>query len=149
VGRAQKGAGASHSHDPHYLFRLELYKSDRDAASSHRVTTQSSAQQSLRRNPYLLPAPFDTPENGTKDAHPQASAAFDLLAAASPPDMAESSVPSQKDGPVYFWKTNQEHGYLGQWFSSPWTHEGDEFDSAEKWMMVGKARLFGDEVRSP
>jgi predicted NAD-dependent protein-ADP-ribosyltransferase YbiA (DUF1768 family) len=61
--------------------------------------------------------------------------------------MAESSkAASHKDGPVYFWKTHQGHGYLSQWFLSPWTHDGDEYDSTEKWMMVGKARLFGDEV---
>ncbi|KAF2445089.1 DUF1768-domain-containing protein [Karstenula rhodostoma CBS 690.94] len=52
---------------------------------------------------------------------------------------------SRRDGPVYFWKPEQEHGYLGQWFRSPWTHEGDTYKTAEMWMMVGKARLFEDE----
>ncbi|KAL1609887.1 hypothetical protein SLS60_001552 [Paraconiothyrium brasiliense] len=58
---------------------------------------------------------------------------------------SSSSSQSQKDGPVYFWKPDQGHGYLGQWFWSPWLHEGDEYKTAEMWMMVGKARLFDDE----
>lgn len=56
-------------------------------------------------------------------------------------------IPGNTDeGPVYFWKPNDENGYLGQWYDSPWTHEGDTYETAEMWMMVGKARLFKDEV---
>ena len=56
---------------------------------------------------------------------------------------------NQKRGPVYFWKPEQGHGYLGQWYWSPWTWEGETYGTAEMWMMVGKARLFGDEVCFP
>jgi ribA/ribD-fused uncharacterized protein len=46
---------------------------------------------------------------------------------------------------VYFWKPADGNGYLGQWYPSPFTHEGDTYATAEMWMMVSKARLFGDE----
>jgi len=36
-------------------------------------------------------------------------------------------------------------GCLSQWFSAPFTVEGDRFATAEHFMMAGKARLFGDE----
>ncbi|KAL5427324.1 hypothetical protein PMIN04_001339 [Paraphaeosphaeria minitans] len=58
---------------------------------------------------------------------------------------AKSQPRPQKPGPVYFWKPQDGYGYLGQWFWSPWPHEGDTYKTAEMWMMVGKARLFGDE----
>lgn len=61
--------------------------------------------------------------------------------------MAESS--KAKDaGPVYFWKMTQDHGYMCQWFTSPWTWEDEVYTTAEMWMMVQKARMFNDEVRS-
>ena len=48
--------------------------------------------------------------------------------------------------PVYFWRPHEEGtGYLGQWYSSPFTVSGDTYVTAEMWMMVQKARLFGDE----
>lgn len=48
--------------------------------------------------------------------------------------------------PVYFWRPHEEGtGYLGQWYSSPFTVSGDTYATAEMWMMVQKARLFGDE----
>ena len=36
-------------------------------------------------------------------------------------------------------------GSLSQWWPSRFTVEGDEYATAEHWMMAGKARLFGDE----
>jgi ribA/ribD-fused uncharacterized protein len=48
--------------------------------------------------------------------------------------------------PVYFWRPHEEGtGYLGQWYPSPFTVAGDTYATAEMWMMVQKARLFGDE----
>lgn len=35
-------------------------------------------------------------------------------------------------------------GCLSQWWPAPFTHEGVYYASAEHWMMVAKARLFGD-----
>ena len=58
----------------------------------------------------------------------------------------EPSTDSNNNQPVYFWKPTQGNGYLGQWYWTPFTHEGEEYVTAEMWMMVGKARLFGDEV---
>ncbi|KAK3203426.1 hypothetical protein GRF29_112g1234278 [Pseudopithomyces chartarum] len=52
---------------------------------------------------------------------------------------------TKKSGPVYFWKPEKGHGYLGQWYWSPWTCNGESYNSAEMWMMVGKARIFSDE----
>ena len=50
-------------------------------------------------------------------------------------------------GPVYFWKPEQPNGFLGQWYPSEWKHDdGERYLTAEMWMMVQKARLFGDEA---
>ena len=50
---------------------------------------------------------------------------------------------------VFFWKPNEENGYLGQWFEAEFKEErdGDEytFPSAEHYMMWRKALLFGDD----
>ncbi|KAF1968817.1 DUF1768-domain-containing protein [Bimuria novae-zelandiae CBS 107.79] len=58
---------------------------------------------------------------------------------------AEGGNEGGKEGPVYFWKPHQGHGYLSQWFWTPFTVDGEVFTTTEMWMMVGKARLFGDE----
>jgi ribA/ribD-fused uncharacterized protein len=48
--------------------------------------------------------------------------------------------------PFYFWKPQQPGGYLSQWYSSPFTlPNGETYATTEMWMMVQKARLFGDE----
>ncbi|KAF5349092.1 hypothetical protein D9756_009327 [Leucocoprinus leucothites] len=55
---------------------------------------------------------------------------------------------------VFFWKVNEENGYLSQWYLSPFkasveidgTAETCEFLTAEHWMMVHKALLFGDSA---
>lgn len=60
-----------------------------------------------------------------------------------------STEQKKKDGPVYFWQPHQGHGYLGQWFPTPFEVDGETYATAEMWMMVQKARLFEDEVRSP
>jgi len=36
-------------------------------------------------------------------------------------------------------------GCLSQWWPAKFTVDGVEYDTAEHWMMAGKARLFGDE----
>ncbi|PFH50505.1 hypothetical protein AMATHDRAFT_144878 [Amanita thiersii Skay4041] len=53
---------------------------------------------------------------------------------------------------VFFWKTNEIHGWASQWYYSPFTvtidfggeTEAIEFLTAEHWMMVQKALLFKD-----
>ncbi|KAJ4985662.1 hypothetical protein SVAN01_08837 [Stagonosporopsis vannaccii] len=48
--------------------------------------------------------------------------------------------------PVYFWRPHEEGtGYLGQWYPSEFRVSGDTYATCEMWMMVQKARLFGDE----
>lgn len=51
------------------------------------------------------------------------------------------------NGVVYFWSEEEpEVGYLSQWYDSTWEHEGIVYKTAEMWMMIQKAKLFGDEV---
>jgi ribA/ribD-fused uncharacterized protein len=46
--------------------------------------------------------------------------------------------------PVYFWRPEDPNGYLGQWHRSHFTVSGSTYVTAEMYMMVQKARLFGD-----
>ncbi|QIW95070.1 hypothetical protein AMS68_000588 [Peltaster fructicola] len=49
-------------------------------------------------------------------------------------------------GPVFFWKPHEDpFGFLSQWYSCPFEVEGVVYASTEMWMMIQKARLFGDE----
>ncbi|TFK67574.1 DUF1768-domain-containing protein [Pluteus cervinus] len=58
-----------------------------------------------------------------------------------------------KDDFVFFWKTNEDHGWGSQWGYSPFTatiqlggkEESVKFLTAEHWMMIQKALLFQDE----
>jgi ribA/ribD-fused uncharacterized protein len=60
-----------------------------------------------------------------------------------PTNTSTSSPPSR---PVFFWRPHEEGtGYLGQWYPSVFTVSGDTYATCEMWMMVQKARLFGDE----
>lgn len=48
---------------------------------------------------------------------------------------------------VFFWSQKEEpYGFMSQFFECSFEHEGTVYRSAEMWMMVQKARLFGDEV---
>jgi ribA/ribD-fused uncharacterized protein len=53
---------------------------------------------------------------------------------------------------LYFWghtrKASEPIGKscFSQWYDSPFVVEGETFRTAEHWMMVQKARLFGDEA---
>lgn len=61
---------------------------------------------------------------------------------ASPTISPETSL-----GPIYFWREFEEpYGFLSQWYEDPFEVEGVTYQSAEMWMMVQKALLFGDEV---
>lgn len=59
------------------------------------------------------------------------------------------SMPSETaEEPVFFCKADEvPYGFLCQWYPSPFEVEGTVYPTAEMWMMVGKARLFEDEVR--
>ncbi|KAF2843088.1 DUF1768-domain-containing protein, partial [Patellaria atrata CBS 101060] len=49
--------------------------------------------------------------------------------------------------PVFFWRNNGEpNSFMSQWYESPFEFEGTRYRTAEEWMMVQKARLFGDEA---
>ncbi|KAF2458069.1 hypothetical protein BDY21DRAFT_343545 [Lineolata rhizophorae] len=53
---------------------------------------------------------------------------------------------SEESMPVYFWREYEEpYGFLSQWFECPFEHEGVTYKTAEMWMMVQKAKLFGDD----
>ena len=61
--------------------------------------------------------------------------------------VAQEGDDHQTAGPLYFWKPQQPNGFLGQWYPSEWKHDnGEHYLTAEMWMMVQKARLFGDEA---
>lgn len=50
--------------------------------------------------------------------------------------------------PVYFWREFETpYGFFSQWYESAFEVDGVTYQSAEMWMMVQKAKLFGDEVR--
>jgi predicted NAD-dependent protein-ADP-ribosyltransferase YbiA (DUF1768 family) len=52
--------------------------------------------------------------------------------------------------PLFFWREFEEpYGFLSQWYDSPFVVEGVIYASTEMWMMVQKAKLFGDEVKLP
>jgi ribA/ribD-fused uncharacterized protein len=57
--------------------------------------------------------------------------------------MSSTTTSSQ---PVYFWRPKQGNGYLSQWYYSPFSVDGENYATAEMWMMVQKARLFNDEA---
>ncbi|KAF2153720.1 DUF1768-domain-containing protein [Myriangium duriaei CBS 260.36] len=47
--------------------------------------------------------------------------------------------------PVYFWREFEvPYGFLSQWFACPFTVDGTTYATTEMWMMVQKARIFGD-----
>jgi predicted NAD-dependent protein-ADP-ribosyltransferase YbiA (DUF1768 family) len=49
--------------------------------------------------------------------------------------------------PLFFWREFEEpYGFLSQWYDSPFVVEGVTYASTEMWMMIQKAKLFGDEV---
>lgn len=54
---------------------------------------------------------------------------------------------ADEKSPVYFWREyDHPYGFLSQWYDCAFEHEGISYRSAEMWMMVQKAKLFGDEV---
>lgn len=60
-------------------------------------------------------------------------------------------MPRSQEAYTFFWKANQLHGWACQWYPSPFTATIDlpeatevTFPTAEHWMMVQKALLFGD-----
>lgn len=49
---------------------------------------------------------------------------------------------------VFFHREFEEpYGFLSQWYKCSFAHEGVTYVTAEMWMMVQKAKLFGDDVR--
>ncbi|KAK3050872.1 hypothetical protein LTR09_007950 [Extremus antarcticus] len=48
--------------------------------------------------------------------------------------------------PVYFWREFEDGtGFMSQWYESDFEVDGVTYATAEMWMMIQKARLFGDE----
>ncbi|EME41405.1 hypothetical protein DOTSEDRAFT_176519 [Dothistroma septosporum NZE10] len=49
-------------------------------------------------------------------------------------------------GPVWFWREFEiPYGFMSQWYESAFEVNGVTYQTAEMWMMIQKARLFGDE----
>ncbi|KAK5734433.1 hypothetical protein LTR17_008934 [Elasticomyces elasticus] len=62
--------------------------------------------------------------------------------------MAQSStITGDADsGPLWFWREFEEpYGFLSQWYEFPFEVNGVTYLTAEMWMMIEKAKLFGDE----
>ncbi|KAL6711212.1 hypothetical protein ACN47E_005743 [Coniothyrium glycines] len=59
---------------------------------------------------------------------------------------SKNAEPEPEKQPVYFWRPHETDGYLGQWYVSKFTVDGESYATAEMWMMVSKARLFNDEA---
>lgn len=52
-----------------------------------------------------------------------------------------------ESGPLFFWREYEEpYGFLSQWYESEFEVDGATYLTAEMWMMIHKAKLFGDEV---
>jgi hypothetical protein len=50
-------------------------------------------------------------------------------------------------GPIYFFRqTEVPYGFLSQWYESPFEVDGVTYQTPEMWMMIHKAKVFGDEV---
>jgi ribA/ribD-fused uncharacterized protein len=63
------------------------------------------------------------------------------------PSISTSSSPSTAAStkPVFFWRPRDGNGYLCQWYWSKFTLNNETYVTTEMWMMVQKARCFGDE----
>ncbi|KAF2765707.1 DUF1768-domain-containing protein [Teratosphaeria nubilosa] len=61
--------------------------------------------------------------------------------------MATSTPQSDSSlGPIFFWREFEEpYGYLSQWYEAAFSVDGVTYLTAEMWMMIQKAKLFGDE----
>ena len=64
--------------------------------------------------------------------------------------MADTTSKDDKSsGPLFFWREFEEPwGFMSQWYDSPFEVDGVMYASTEMWMMIQKAKLFGDEVIS-
>lgn len=61
--------------------------------------------------------------------------------------MSTQSTSDASKGPVFFWREFEEpYGYMSQWYESEFEVDGVKYLTAEMWMMIQKAKLFGDEV---
>ncbi|KAK6429442.1 hypothetical protein LTR95_014414 [Oleoguttula sp. CCFEE 5521] len=61
--------------------------------------------------------------------------------------MATSTITDDPSlGPVYFWREFEEpYGFMSQWYECPFEVDGVLYAHTEMWMMIQKAKLFGDE----
>ena len=46
---------------------------------------------------------------------------------------------------VFFWKVEEEHGYLSNWYMEDFYSYGIKYNCAEQYIMAAKAKLFNDE----
>lgn len=50
------------------------------------------------------------------------------------------------DDYVFFWKVEEEHGYLSNWYMADFYSYGIKYNCCEQYIMAAKAKLFNDEV---
>lgn len=82
----------------------------------------------------------DTGTGANADTNKTGATSSTTSASAASPT---STVLNSDDAFVFFWETVS---VFSQWHKSRFTVDGVEYDTAEKFMMAGKARLFGDSV---
>lgn len=105
-------------------------------------TSVPALRKSLRSQSKFL-----STSTATTETHNTPIPASDHVTMPSNAEKAISLEEEKEDSkPVYFWRPNGGNGYLGQWFWSEFTVDGDTYATAEMWMMVQKARLFRDEA---
>lgn len=73
-----------------------------------------------------------------------------VKATAAPKKKMDETDPTPVEVPgsdvaVYFWRPHDPNGFMSQWYTSPFEHEGIKYETAEMWMMIQKAKLFKDE----
>ncbi len=55
--------------------------------------------------------------------------------------------PARRLPPVFFWKDNEENGYLSNWYRRKFVIDDFEYLHVEQYMMARKAKLFHDSAR--
>lgn len=59
---------------------------------------------------------------------------------------AKKTLTTNRNRYVFFWRPEQDNGFLSQWYNSPFMYEGKGFTTTEQFMMYKKAELFKDYV---
>lgn len=59
-------------------------------------------------------------------------------------DMQWKDTPAKLAEPVFFWKNNEENGFLSNWYNAPFVIDDFEYQNVEQYIMSQKAKMFHD-----